>query len=167
MPATIKDIASKTGLGLATISKYLNGGNVLRENKIAIKEAIKGSDFRVNTIARGLKTSKSMSVGIVIPELSNTFITTIISVLEDELRKKGYSTIVCDCRTNEQLEKEAVEFVLPKMVDGIINMPVLNNGSYLTSALENNIPVVFIDRTIEGIKADSILTTMLLRPKEL
>lgn len=151
MPATMKDIARRTGLGLATISKYLNGGHVLEKNRIAIEAAIEELDFTVNEFARNLKTSKSHTIGVVIPELGNLFTTTIVTALEDTLRRHGYGIIISDCRTNERLEKEAVRFLLGKMVDGIINMPVNQGGGHLLPALEKNIPVVLIDRMIPSL----------------
>lgn len=157
MAATIKDIAKKTGLGLATISKYLNGGNVLEENKAAIEEAIKELDFRVNEFARGLKTSKSKTIGVVIPELSNLFCTSIITIIEDILRQNGYGILVCDCRTDEKLEYEATEFFVNKMVDGIISMPVSRDGGHLKLPLSKGIPVVLIDRKVEGLNVDAVL----------
>ena len=93
MDSTIKDIAKKTGLGLATISKYLNGGNVLDKNRIAIESAIKELDYTVNEFARGLKTAKSKTVGVVIPELNNIFVTSIITVIEDILRNQVEITL--------------------------------------------------------------------------
>lgn len=159
MASTIKDIAKMTGLGLATISKYLNGGNVRAENKILIDNAIKELDYTVNHFARSLKSKKSMTIGVVIPELSNIFITTIITVIEDALRNKGYSVIICDCHSNEELEKEAVKFLISKNVDGIINMPYTVTGEHLVCATEKEIPVVVIDRYIErfGDKLDFVL----------
>mgnify|MGYP001278373190 CR=1 FL=1 len=150
--ATVKDLANRTGLGLATISKYLNGGHVLERNKIAIEKAIEELDFTVNEFARGLKVGRSHTIGVIIPELSNVFITSIITVVEDFLRKKGYGVIICDCRTNEEQEAESVRFLVSKMVDGIINMPVCREGTHLQPALEKNIPVVLIDRMISDLK---------------
>lgn len=149
MAATIKDIAKRTGLGLATISKYLNGGNVKEKNRIAIEDAIKSLDFTVNEFARGLKTSRSKIIGVVIPELSNVFITSIITVVEDILRGHGYGVIVCDCRTDEKLEREAVQFLVGKMVDAIINMPVCQSGEHLSPAFEKGLPVLLIDRMVD------------------
>lgn len=91
MASTMKDIAKRTGLGLATISKYLNGGRVRPANQRAIDEAIHELHFSVNEAARSLKTSRSRTIGIVIPELSNLFVTSIISVAEDILRRNGYA----------------------------------------------------------------------------
>lgn len=157
MGTTLKDIANRTGLGLATISKYINGGNVLEKNKIAIDEAIKELNYRVNEFARSLKTSKSKTVGIVIPELSNIFVTSIITVIEDILRKNGYSIIVTDCRTDENLEREVVNFLMGKRVDGIICMPVSKSGKFLIQATNEGIPIILIDRLLEDIDADVVM----------
>ena len=99
MAATMKDIARRTGLGLATISSYFNGGNVREKNRIKIEEAIEELHYEVNEVARGLKTNATKTIGVVIPELNNTFCAEIITGMEDVLRSHGYATIVCDCRT--------------------------------------------------------------------
>ena len=151
MAATMKDIARQTGLGLATISRYLNGGKVKEQNRKAIEAAITELNFTVNEFARSLKTSKSKTIGVIIPELNNTFVASIITVMEDILRKNGYGVIVCDCNTNENLEREAVSFLVNKTVDGIINMPVCRDGSHLQPAFDKNLPVVLIDRTISTV----------------
>ena len=104
MAATMKDIARRTGLGLATISSYFNGGNVREKNRIKIEEAIEELHYEVNEVARGLKTNATKTVGVVIPELNNVFCAEIISGMEDILRSHGYAAIVCDCRT----EKDAI-----------------------------------------------------------
>lgn len=144
--ATMKDLANHTGLGLATISKYLNGGHVLDRNREAIEAAVSELGFTVNEFARSLKTSRSRTVGVVIPELSNLFVTSIVTVIEDVLRRSGYGVIVCDCRTDETQEADAVRFLMGKMVDGIICMPVSNSGAQFDAALEKGVPVVLLDR---------------------
>ena len=94
MAATIKDIARETGLSLATISKYLNGGNLREKNRAAIEAAIKKLDYHVNEYARGLKSKKSRTVGVVLPEISNLFNMKIVAVFERVLQENGYSVIV-------------------------------------------------------------------------
>ena len=157
MAATIKDIANRTGLGLATISSYLNGGNVREKNREKIEQAIEELHFEVNEVARGLKTNRTHTIGVVIPELNNIFCAEIITGMEDILRKKGYATIVCDCRTDKELEREAVEFLYRKRVDGIINMPVDSTGAHLKQFETAKKPIVIIDRMIPQIACDSIL----------
>lgn len=159
MSVTLKDIARETGLSIATVSKYINGASLREKNRAAIEQAIKKLGYTVNEFARGLKSNKSRSVGVVIPELSNLFITRIITDMEEILRAHGYSVIICDCHTNETLECEAVEFLLSKMVDGIVNMPVCKDGRHLSPAMNRNLPILLLDRPIPalGSVTDSVL----------
>jgi LacI family transcriptional regulator len=157
MAATIKDVAKRTGLSIATISKYINGGNVLENNCLLIVSAIKELDFKVNEIARGLKTSKSMTVGVLIPSLENIFSTTIVSHIENVLLQSGYSTIVCDYRQDVQLENAKFDFLINKAVDGIIVMPLGIEEGKIKKAVERNIPVVLIDRTVKSLDYDMVL----------
>ena len=152
----MKDIARKTGLGLATISSYFNGGNVREKNRKKIEAAIEELHYEVNEVARGLKTNATRTVGVVIPELNNVFCAEIITEMEDILRGHGYATIVCDCRTDRKLEQEAVDFLSRKRVDGIINMPVDTEGCHLKKFLKTGKPVVLIDRKIQGAACDSV-----------
>lgn len=156
MPATIKDLARETGLGLATISSYLNGGNVRESNRIKIEAAIEKQGYVINEMARGLKTNKSMTIGIVVPELKSNFFAKIISEAEDILRHNGYSVIVTDCRTNFLREQEAIEFLIRKRVDGIILAPVSSSSTNLQSAIQNGKSIVQIDRKIDKLPCDSV-----------
>ncbi|MFV0401870.1 MAG: LacI family DNA-binding transcriptional regulator [Oscillospiraceae bacterium] len=159
MAATIKDIAKRTGLGLATISKYLNGGNVRDKNRVVIEAAIREMDFTVNEFARGLKTRRSRTVGVVIPELSNGFITTIISAMEDVLRRESYGVLVCDCRSDPELETQAISFLQGKQVDALALMSVGGDASHLLPHLNEALPLVLIDRDVPGLeaRADAVL----------
>ena len=155
--ATIKDIAKRTGLSIATISKYINGGNVLEKNKILIDKAIKELDYKVNEIARGLKTCRTMTVGVLIPSFENIFFTSIVSNIENILLKNGYSTIVCDYREDVKLEKEKLIFLLNKKVDGIIVIPTGLSSQDIKEIKNNNVPVILIDRLIKEADCDVIL----------
>lgn len=157
MQKTMKDIQKATGLGLATISKYINGGAVRPANKALLDRAIEELGYKRNEYARALKTSRSRTVGVVIPELSNQFSTTIVSAVEDGLRKLGYAVIVCDCRSDPALERQAVEFLIAKGVDGILNMPVAPTGSYLEAADASGVPVVLIDRLADGFRGSAVV----------
>ncbi len=151
MAATIKDIARETGLSLATISKYLNGGSLREKNRVAIEDAIKKLDYHVNEYARGLKSKKSRTVGMVLPELANLFNMKIVSTIEQMLQKHGYSVIICDSQNSLEQEARSVEFLLNKQVDGIINIPMGNNSKHLRPAVEHNVPILLLDRPLEDL----------------
>ncbi len=153
MAATMKDLSRETGLGLATISKYFNGGTVRAKNRVLIEAAVKKLHYVPNEVARSLKTQQSRVIGVIIPELSNAFITSIISSMEDILRRHDYAVIVCDCRSDPNREKEAVEFLMHRRVDGLINMATDPTGSHLKAALEADIPILLVDRLIDSLRS--------------
>ena len=175
MASTMKDIARETGLSLATISKYLNGGNVREKNRLAIEKSVSHLDFRRNEVARSLKTRHSRLIGFVIPELSNIFVTTIINASEIELRRQGYAVMVCDCNNDPKLEEEAVQFLVQKGAEALVNMPVCAEGTHLQAALSQRLPVVLVDRMlstekdmidyvlIDNMKASFQATTFLMK----
>ena len=155
--ATMKDVAKYTGLSIATISKYINGGNVLEENRTVIETAIKELNFEVNELARGLKTSKTKTIGLLIPELENIFFTSVVSEVENILIQNGYSTIICDYKGSAELQKQKMEFLVKKMVDGIITMPIGNDAENIRAITQKQIPVVLIDRALKDVACDTIL----------
>jgi len=155
--ATIKDVAKRTGLSVATISKFINGGNVLEKNRVDISKAIKDLGFHVNEIARGLKTNRSMTVGVLIPNLENIFCTSIVANIENILQQSGYSSIICDYREDLSLEREKLAFLANKMVDGFIYMPLGNNEAFVSQLIEKKTPVVLIDRPLPSIACDTVL----------
>ncbi len=157
MAATIKDIAKETGLGLATISSYLNGGNVREKNRLKIEAAIEKLHFEVNEVARGLKTNKTKMAGIIIPELNNIFCAEIITEVEDILRAHGYATMICDCRTDARREEEAVDFLNKRRVDGLILMPSSHSGRFLRPFMSKKKPVILLDRKFQDLECDSVL----------
>jgi LacI family transcriptional regulator len=157
MAATYKDIQRLTNLSLSTISKYFNGGNVMDANRKAIDRAVTKLDYRVNEYARGLKSKRSKTIGVLISELNSTFNTSIIADIEDIMRQNGYGTIICDSRLDKQVEKDALEFLLGKMVDGIITIPFDRSGEHLNLADERGVPVVLIDRLLTDYKADAVI----------
>ena len=150
MTATIKDIAKKTNLGYATISAYLNGVRVKPQNKALIENAINELGYVRNEYARGLKTHRSMTIGVLIPELSDLFSTKIISVMEDFLREKGYGIIVSDYRSDSEIEQKSLQFLMSKMVDGLIVMPISMDGKIFQNVIDRNVPIVIIDRLTDN-----------------
>ena len=157
MGATMKDIARETGLGLATISSYLNGGNVREKNRIKIEEAIEKLHFEVNEVARGLKTNRTKTIGIILPELNNIFFSEIITAAEDLLRSHGYATMICDCRSDVKREEDAAEFLLHRRVDGLIMMPTGAEKKVFDRFRKSGRPVVLIDRRMENGDCDCVL----------
>ena len=145
-------------VSIATVSKYINGINVNEENKINIENAIKQLNYKVNTFARSLKINKSMTIGILVDSIKNTFYTSIISVIEDFLQEKGYSSIICDTKENEEVQKIKLDFLINKGVDGIIIFTTHISPQLLDINIKKGAKIVVIDSILNGIDCDFITT---------
>ncbi len=156
MPATIVDIKEKTGLSLATISKYLNGGNVLPENKVKIESAIKELHYEVNEIARGLVTNRTKTIGVIVYSIESLFNGTLLRYIGDRLRKSGYGLLICDSCNDEAIEAQNVRFLMSKKVDGMIVVPVSRMSVFLKPAEQAGVPIVLMDRRLKDAEFDCV-----------
>jgi len=156
MPATIRDIKERTGLSLATISKYINGGNVLPENRIKIEAAIKDLHYEVNEIARGLVTNKTRTIGVLVYSIESLFNGTLLKYIGDALRREGYGLLICDSNSDEETERKNMRFLINKKVDGMIIVPVSTKQEMLDAVKDMEIPVVLLDRVVENVECDCV-----------
>ncbi len=157
MAATYKDIQRVTGLSLATISKYFNGGVVRPENRTLIEEATRQLDYQVNAYARGLKSRRSHLIGGLVPELDSAFNARIMADAAACLRAHGYGLIICDSRLDAEKERDSIDFLLSHMVDGILTIPFDKTGKQLEPARSRGVPVVLLDRLATDFPTDAVI----------
>ncbi|HWQ29941.1 MAG TPA: LacI family DNA-binding transcriptional regulator, partial [Negativicutes bacterium] len=102
MRVTIKDIAQKTGLSITTVSLVLNGKavKISEESKALVHKVAKELNYRPNQMAVGLIKKKTNTLGLIIPDISNTFFAELAKCVEDEGRKYDYNVILCN--TNDK-----------------------------------------------------------------
>jgi len=156
--ATIKDVARMAGVSISTISKYLNGGNVREENVEAIRNAILALDYRVNPFARSLKTQRSRSIGILLPDMTAPFYGAVTSALDRTLREHGYHTLLSCYSATHGLERDNLQFLLSNGIDGLIYAPEdLSADEFYELTANCSIPTVQIDRMIQGVATDAVL----------
>ena len=157
MASTIKDVAALSGYSVGTISKYINGQQVKEKTKLAIDDAIKQLNYSPNNIAKGLRNAKSFSVAILLPMLNSQFCTSMVSSIEAYLLPKGYSVIVCECHNDAEMELRKTQFLIDKMVDGIILIPYALDGKQIHMIQKHDIPLVVLDQQIESCQTDTII----------
>ena len=156
--ATIKDVARTAGVSMATVSKYINGGNVREENAQAIRDAIKALDYRVNPFARSLKVQPNRSIGILLPDISAPFFGTVVTALDKTLREHGYHSLISCYSANHALERENLQFLISNGIDGLIYIPEdLSAEEYYELTAHRNVPIVQMDRIIQGVDSDAVL----------
>lgn len=121
MTVTIYDVAREANVSMATVSRVVNGNpNVKPTTRKKVNEAISRLGYRPNAVARGLASKKTTTVGVVIPDISNTFYAELARGIEDIATMYKYNIILSN--TDENLEKEitVINNMLAKQVDGIL-----------------------------------------------
>lgn len=156
--ATIKDVAKRAGVATSTVSKYINGGNVREENIEAIRNAIRELDYRVNPFARSLKTQRSRSIGILLPNMTAPFYGSVVMEIDRVLREQGYHCMISCYGSQHGLERDKLQFLISNGIDGLIYAPEdISAEEFYELTANRNIPVVQIDRMIQGVATDTVL----------
>lgn len=158
MATTVKDVARLAGVSTATVSRVINHDSRISEKtREKVNAAIHSLDYKINNVARSLKTNKTYSIGFVCPEITNDFFMTVAKGLEDELGNYGYNVIICNSGEDVKKEEEKLKLLCEKCVDGIILIPTSNEGSHLQMVKDLNIPVVLADRLLDNFTTDAVL----------
>ena len=156
--ATIKDVARLAGVSISTVSKYLNGGNVRRENIQPIRDAIVALDYRVNPFARSLKTQRSPSIGVLLPDMTAPFYGAVLTALDRVLREYGYHTLISCYGSDHGLERDNLRFLMTNGIDGLVYFPEdLSCEEYKELTANFSVPIVQVDRQITGLFTDTVL----------
>lgn len=156
--ATIKDVARLADVSVSTVSKYINGGNVRGANAQAIADAIEELGFRVNPFARGLKSQRNRSIGVLLPDMSVPFFGNVLNALERTLREHGYHVLISCYGSDHGRERDNLRFLLSNGVDGLVYFPEDVSATEFDELSTNfNIPVVQVDRCIQGLTGDTVL----------
>lgn len=148
--ATIKDIAKRAQVSVGTVSNYLNGtAHVADETGRQIESAIRDLDYRPNINARSLRSKRTRSLGLVVPNISNPFFSEIARLIEGHAWEAGYQIFLCDSDGDGEREEAHLETLYQRRVDGVI---IIHTGhKSLRKLVENwSIPTIFVDRHMRG-----------------
>lgn len=158
--ATIKDVAKRANVSIATVSRVINNSNSVNENtKNVVKLALKELNYNVNAVARSLKTNRSKLVGVLVPDISNTYYNDLFSAFETSLSLKGYSLIICSSNNDIVEEYNKMKMLLERNVDGIIFFPINNDCTHLGPLnIDKIVPIVMVDRSAKGLIVDKVLS---------
>ena len=118
---TMTDVAAHAGVSVKTVSNVINDWPyVTDETRQRVVEAIEVVGYRPNQMASSLVTGKTLSIGVVIPDISNPFFGASIRGCEDVLFEAGYSLFLCNTNENEKRERYYLEQLLSRGVDALI-----------------------------------------------
>ena len=146
MATSIKDVAREAGVSIATVSRVLNDIDVVNEDtKKKVLDAIKKLGYRPNIVARSLKTQRTKTIGILIPDISSQFYPEIVRGAEDVANIYDYNVILCNSDFDVEKEKEYLRVLKEKMVDGVIYMSSSLNEEILDLINELDLKTILVE----------------------
>jgi LacI family transcriptional regulator len=161
--ATLKQIAKELGVSVSTVSKALNDSPEISEpTKIRIKEYAKLKNYKPNMIGLNLKNRSTKTIGVIIPNILNSFFAKVFTGIEKVADQKGYKVITCI--SNESLEKEiaTLEMLSNGTIDGFIlsvseEAQKLQEFKHFSSIINDGTPIVMFDRIADEINCDKVI----------
>lgn len=158
MEPTILDVAEQAGVSPSTVSRVINEtAPVADATRKKVTQAIESLGYRTNKFAHALRKQASNVFGIIVPDISNPFFSTLIRGAEDRFHDDGRSTMICD--TDGQPDKEArnVEMLVKERVDGALITSTESESNGIPRLIDENIPVVAVDRSPTGYEMTAVL----------
>jgi LacI family transcriptional regulator len=147
---SISDIARKAGVSVSTVSFVMNDKavkmRISREVIEKVENVAREMGYRPNQLARGLRTGKTKTIGLIVENISNAFFATLAKSIEDEAKKYDYKVVYCSTDNDEEKARDLINMLSQRQVDGYIITPTLNLSEDIRRLQGENKPVVLIDR---------------------
>jgi LacI family transcriptional regulator len=150
---TLRDVAARAGVHAGTASRALNPETRALVNAQTVQRVLKAADalgYQPNPIARGLKTNRSMTVGVVIPDLTNPLFPPIVRGIEDVLTPAGYSPLLINTDNNAEREAQLVASLRSRQVDGFLFATARLKHPLIADLAAQGVPIVLVNRRMEG-----------------
>ncbi|WP_103865470.1 LacI family DNA-binding transcriptional regulator [Aquimarina sp. I32.4] len=160
---TLKQLARELNLSISTVSKSLkNDAEISQKTIIRVHELADFYNYKPNALAVSLKSNKTKTIGVILPEILNHFFAKALHGIEQEASERGYKIVTCI--TNESYDKEVgyVEMLNYSSVDGFIislsqETQILNKLEHFKELKRDNVPIVMFDRVTEEIECDKVI----------
>ena len=154
---TLRDVAQKAGVSAGMAGRVLgNYGSYSEETRRRVSAAARAMQYSPNVIARALKTRLTKTVGVLIPDITTFFWTTMVRGIQDRAARDGFSIILSNSDEESHNEKACLRTLVERSIDGLIICPTLDNHSFLRKLARSGTPLVLVDRQVPGLCAPSI-----------
>ena len=155
---TIREVAQKAQVSYTTVSHVINNTRfVTEETRQRVLAAMEALNYRPNNLARALRRGETCTLGLILPDSANPFFAEVGRSIEEAAFEKGYNIILCNSEGNQDKELRYVKVLSEKQMDGIIFMATGDETGSLLSLMEQDIPIVLVDRELPEIETDLVL----------
>jgi LacI family transcriptional regulator len=155
---TLKDIAIDTGFSINTVSRALNGkAEVHAATKEKILAAASRLGYRANRLAKGLRSNKTGTIGVIVTDVANPFFSALVKGIAKAARELDYSIILQDSDEKYAGEQEAIHVLLAEQVDGILITPVQSDKETIASLSQARFPFVLVGRYFQDLDTNYVV----------
>jgi LacI family transcriptional regulator len=153
----LRDVARLAGVSTATVSRVLNEcGPTSEAVRGKVLRAARELDYHPNGLARGLRSRRTDTIGLVVPDIQNPFFTSLITGVEHEAASRGWNVILGNTDEDLQREESLVRTLVERKIDGLVLCPVGGPHDYLVRYLERGLPVVAVNREVPGLAVPAV-----------
>jgi DNA-binding LacI/PurR family transcriptional regulator len=159
--ATIDDVAKLAGVSKATVSRVLNEtAPVSEQTRKKIEKAMTELDYAPSLLAQSMRSKKTKTIGIIIPDYANPFYSYFFKVIENKLREYGYMALVCSSYEDAATEIEHIKMLISRQIDGIIYFMYKSEKDSLDFLvqLSRKIPCIFMDNIDGRLPVSRVIT---------
>ena len=152
MTANLKDVAKRAGVHPSTVSRALNertAAMVSQETAERVREAAAELGYRVNRVARGLKMRRSLTIGMLIPDITNPFFPGMVRGAEDRLHESGYTLVLADTDNDPAQDRLHRDVMLERQVDGLLLATSRRRDAVVEELAASDVPFVLVNRTVD------------------
>jgi LacI family transcriptional regulator len=150
--ATLRDVARVAGVHPGTVSRALNPATealVRDETVLRVRQVAEELGYRPNPLARGLKTNRSFTVGVLVPDIQNPLFPPIIRGIDDRLGEAGYTQLIANTDNDPVRERVDLEAMRARQVDGFVAATARTDHSLLDEIAASGTPLVLVNRRVE------------------
>jgi len=157
---TIRDVASRAGVSIATVSRVINNSphKVHGATRRRVLRSVVRLGYHPNAIARGLRRGTSHSIALIVPDITNPFFPAIARGVEDAARRHGFAVVLGNTDGDPQRERAYLDILRTRWVDGVLFAGVGGEVGDLHELMAEGVPAVLIARDVGGGQIDTVLT---------
>lgn len=165
--AGISDVAERAGVSTASVSRVLSGKNVRPGVRERVMDAVQATGYRPNRAARSLRSTKTMTIGLVVADIQNAYFTQVSRAVEDAASREGYAVFLCNSDEDATKEANYLTVLRDENVAGVILAPTANTHKVIDLSSIGDMPLVAIDRPAGRLPADTVAVDNVAAAKEL
>jgi LacI family transcriptional regulator len=157
---TLRDVAARAGVHPATASRALNPdtkGMTSADTAERVLRAAEELGYQPNTVARSLRTARSSSIGVVVPDLTNPLFPPIVRGIEAELTPRGYVLLIVNTDNSARQEEQLIASLRSRSIDGLILATARLSHPLIETLAQSDLPVVLVNRRREGLPLPCVI----------